>query len=520
VGGIALAALIAAMMVVATPSARAACTQNGNIISCVDTTNVPVGTGNEDNLTVNVQAGATVDVSGTAGATAIDLRDNNTVNNAGTVIAGDNALGISVRNGNVVNNSGTVIVGNDSVGINACCDNTIVNSGTIIAGSATGMTTAGILATDNTNITNTGVINVGENAYGIFANDGFNAGGNAIIANMGLITAGDMGFGIGAIANYNILNAGTITVGAGGSAIQVGEGNVVVNLGAIHVGAGGIAFDLNGLGGMSGTNNILNAGSVFAPNGFSILGFSDGNTIINTGYLQGTIGLLGANTLTNQGYVIIGDPIAYAAGFAIMFGGTLINDPTGTLAVRVDPFSNDTYQADTITLNGGRLHVVVTPGLYEQMTVYSQATTGGAPFSICGCGTLTGTFESVVSSSPFFTATATYDYGQGEIDITLNRIPFGSVPGLTPNQRAVGIALEGGYSTALTGDAATLYGNLLAATSVTVLDNVSGEGTSATQNAAFGIGSLFNNAMQNQGLFGPNGPANGAPPLSYADAAA
>ena len=75
---------------------------------------------------------------------------------------------------------------------------------------------------------------------------------------------------------------------------------------------------------------------------------------------------------------------------------------------------------------------------------------------------------------------------------------------MTPNQRAVGNALEGSYSTTLAGNAATFYGNLLAATSVTVLDQLSGEGTSAAQNAAFKAGSLFNSAMQNQSLFGPN----------------
>ena len=75
---------------------------------------------------------------------------------------------------------------------------------------------------------------------------------------------------------------------------------------------------------------------------------------------------------------------------------------------------------------------------------------------------------------------------------------------MTPNQRAVGNALEGSYSTTLAGNAAAFYGNLLAATSVTALDQLSGEGTSAAQNAAFNAGSLFNNAMQNQALFGPN----------------
>ena len=64
-----------------------------------------------------------------------------------------------------------------------------------------------------------------------------------------------------------------------------------------------------------------------------------------------------------------------------------------------------------------------------------------------------------MSSSPFFSIAAT---SLAPLDLQLTRIPFGSVSGLTMNQRRVGEALEGQYSTGATGNAATLYGNLLA----------------------------------------------------------
>src|SRR5262249_17832833 len=57
-------------------------------------------------------------------------------------------------------------------------------------------------------------------------------------------------------------------------------------------------------------------------------------------------------------------------------------------------------------------------------------------------------------SGPFYDPTTS-------VDVTLTRTPFGAVAGLTANQRAVGNALEAGYSTTLTGPAATLYTNLL-----------------------------------------------------------
>src|SRR5205807_7016774 len=126
--------------------------------------------------------------------------------------------------------------------------------------------------------------------------------------------------------NYNVVNSGLITVGAGGSAIQLAQDSAATNIGTIRVGIGGIAFDLN----FGNNNTIVNSGFVYAPNGFSVNGGTDGNTITNTGYLQGTIVLSGANTLTNQGYLIIGDPNAYSPGIVFMPCGTLINDSTGT----------------------------------------------------------------------------------------------------------------------------------------------------------------------------------------------
>src|SRR5207253_486195 len=72
--------------------------------------------------------------------------------------------------------------------------------------------------------------------------------------------------------------------------------------------------------------------------------------------------------------------------------------------------------------------------------------------------------------------------------LTLTRYGFGNAPGETANQRSIGAALESGYSTALTGSAATFYTQLLQAGSLRVLDQLSGEGTSGTQNTAFNAG--------------------------------
>jgi uncharacterized protein with beta-barrel porin domain len=498
--------------------ALADCTTDisGNVTCAASggTQTTPVGTGSEDGISVNIQSGATIDVSGSAPATAVDLNNSNTVINNGTVIGGDGALGISVNNGNTVTNNGSVIVGNSATGINACCDNTIVNSGKITVGDDS----YGIFATDRTTVTNTGTIAFGALGYGIVA---YGDGGtpNATITNGGTIV-GAGGIGIETLSNYNVVNSGTISIN-NGLGIQVDGGNTVTNSGVISAGPLGMGIQLNGFGDPTG-NTVFNSGSIVAQT--AIVGTYN-NTVTNTGTLQGAILLVGFdNTLTNRGYMIGGDPASFPSPSGGLIGGTLINDPSGTIAIRVAPTFNDFYEADTITLNGGRLHIVVTPGLYGTTTVYSQTTTGVSPLQGCGCGTLTGTFDTVTSSSPFFLATPDYST-PGEVDVTLTRLGFGAVPGMTPNQSAVGSALESGYSPSLdpSSTSGQFYANLLATNSVTVLDQLSGAGTAAAQDASFSATGLFNNAMMQQGLAWLTGAPGGnsvtvGAPLGYAAA--
>jgi outer membrane autotransporter protein len=107
--------------------------------------------------------------------------------------------------------------------------------------------------------------------------------------------------------------------------------------------------------------------------------------------------------------------------------------------------------------------------------------------------------------------------------VTLTRTPFGAVPSLNANQRAVGNALEGAYATTLTGPAATLYTNLLMTGTPESLSQLSGEGTTATQNAAFASGTMFDALLMDQGAFwrsGETADSDGvtfrATPLAYA----
>jgi uncharacterized protein with beta-barrel porin domain len=153
---------------------------------------------------------------------------------------------------------------------------------------------------------------------------------------------------------------------------------------------------------------------------------------------------------------------------------------------------------------------VVQPGTYASTTFYSGVFTATNP--------LNGRFDQVTSSSAFFTATATYN--ANSVDVTLARQGFGAVAGETANQRAVGNALEAGYSPALTGTAAAFYLQLLAAGSVGVLDQLSGEGTSGTQNTAFAAAAMFGQTMDGQmnaWRTGSRGSTAGSGALGYAE---
>ncbi|MBM3530129.1 MAG: autotransporter domain-containing protein [Alphaproteobacteria bacterium] len=293
---------------------------------------------------------------------------------------------------------------------------------------------------------------------------------------------------------------------AGAACVQVGQ----------NVTCTDTTFNYNS-GAQANLNVTVQAGAiVIGNNGNDAIRISSTTsaTLTNNGTIDGFVTILstvaGSDTFTNNGILKITDPTANLQEHS-MVGTNFTQTANGTLYVRVD--SNDFYDgifSRSANLNGG-LVVVVQPGLYGAQTTFTKV-----------INTSTGTaggFSSILTSSPFFTARTAVNADPNDLDVILTRVGFGSIPSMTPNQRAVGNALEGSYSTTLTGNAATLYSNLLAANSVTVLDNISGEGTSATQNAAFGAGSLFNNAMQGQGLFGPNGAINGLLPLPYAEPA-
>ncbi len=542
---------------------------SGDTVTCSGTDTDGVGSGAENHVNVTVNSGATIapalasfgidltyrnvitnngSVTGPNGG--ISVTNRNTIVNNGTI--GDAAAfgGITMGNRNTVTNNGTITSG--GLGIFGQDRNTIVNNGTIEAGDGF----AGILLNSSGTVTNNGSINVGIGSAGIALGDRGN------VVNNGQIIAGDTGVGIalatlngGSIVNNNkiqagndgiglllqgtatVLNNSTISVGnstGGGfppvAAVAASGDMAITNNGLITAGDNAAGVFLQGSGSLI-NNGTIQAGAL----GSSVVagGFLGPLTIANNGKLDGTISVAGNipdTALINNGTITITNPNTPLDKLTDptlppltwhFIDSTFIQTASGTLELRVnrDGLSDGLGSADPHL--GGTLRAVLQPGLYDKVTTYYSVVYN------CGCtgGDLNGTtFDKVVtsSSSPFFSIAADYvnnpliGSGINAVNLVLTRLPFGAVPGETLNQRAVGNALEQGYSTTLTGNAATIYTNLLFANSVGVLDQLSGEGTIATQSTSFLASTLFVNAMMGAASAGFGAPGTSPGPLGYA----
>ena len=223
-----------------------------------------------------------------------------------------------------------------------------------------------------------------------------------------------------------------------------------------------------------------------------------------------------------QSQLVIGGPYALqvlldtrlSAGALTMLPGGMLATGTytqtgGLLQFQLAPSGSGKIEVTNTANLGGTLGVGVTPGLYGLST----------PYTLVSAGTISGQFAQFISSPPSaFLSLSGPVYSPTSVDVTLTRTPFGAVAGLNANQRAVGNALEAAYATTLTGPAATLYTNLLMTGTPNALSQLSGEGITATQNAAFASGRMFDSLMMDQGAFWRSGETADSEGVTYREA--
>jgi outer membrane autotransporter protein len=236
-----------------------------------------------------------------------------------------------------------------------------------------------------------------------------------------------------------------------------------------------------------------------------------GGLLTGSGTIVAAGGAAGFSTgLCDSGMCVTGGTVAPVSTLTIQGNYTQTG---GTLQFELAPTgaSGKLAVTNTATLGGtSTLGVSVIPGLYGLSTSYALLTAGA----------ISGQFAQFISSPPpsAFLSLSGPSYTPTSVDITLTRTPFGAVAGLTRNQQAVGNALEGAYAMTLTGPAATLYTNLLMTGTPNALSQLSGEGTTATQNAAFASGRMFDSLIMDQGAFWRGGETADSEGVTYREA--
>jgi autotransporter-associated beta strand protein len=372
-----------------------------------------------------------------------------------------------------------------------------------------------------------------------------NAGGSTVFSNQS--TAGTATITNNAGGALLFVNAGRSPVdpdastarvvnNAGGTVdiSQVTTGTSIGSLsGAGNVFLGSKTLTLGNLNSNDTISGVIADGGTGGGGGGELVKIGTGNlTLANVETYTGAT-MLGGGTLTVNG------SIASSSGVAVNSGGTLAGIGTvaattvkagGTLAPGNGSVGTLTVNGN-LAFNGGSIFLIdVTPTASSKVQVNGAANLGGTVEAVflpgsyltnsytilTATGGRNGTFADLITVDlpVFLTASLTYDPNDVmlvTLHSNLNR------PGLTANESAVAAALDNSFNSGhgtLSGLSFVPASQLPAA-----LSTLSGEGTSGTQETAFGAGDLFLTAMMEQGQFWRSGTgAAGATyaPMSYA----
>jgi hypothetical protein len=393
---LAVAAAIFGGLLASTPALAACSTTvpvDGDAVTCVGPapeTN-QVGTGAENQVTVNVLSGASITVGADTLGIALGAQSN--ILNLGAISVGDatgggGLFGFIVTgmgftgDSNRVTNSGSITAG-DSVGGSLLAgigffgdNNVVVNNGPITVGNAVFGQVSGIDASRNftagrtsvgNSVINNSSIVVGNGSGNPFAPDatGIAVGNSAQVLNNGSIITGNFSMGIFGCCQNQITNSAGALIQTGDSSYGIVAGdssNQINNAGQIVVGNGlgfgGFFIPSYGIL-VSGPNNIVtNTGTIRIGDLAVGMAIGDpfgggsslsGNRLTNEvgGLIQGGQGSFGIAsgipfpfvappdaTLINNGTIVIGDSIPFTnASTGIFAAGPANISNTGNIIV-------------------------------------------------------------------------------------------------------------------------------------------------------------------------------------------
>lgn len=365
----------------------------------------------------------------------------------------------------------------------------------------------------------------GDNVVGIYVDEnGINGYLATIpgiynpIRNTGTLTfAGENAGALEGREGDDIINSGTIRVsGNGGIGIRGETYGVLTNSGTIvATGIAGAAVEMHGLYG-----TFLNSGTLqadFVADALRSGADALGSVIVNTGIIDGRIAAAAGpeKRFENSGWLGVsgtGAPVTH------LFGGTFVQTSAGSFAVRMTDSGNDTLGVTgTVRLDGTLAASFQTTNLAPSYTILG-ATQG-----------VTGTFGTLTTTGLPALFDATLDYAPTMVTLGV-AADLAGLPGNTPNQRAVGGAIDGiintttnGLLTSLPEALAPLY-NLTSDQLPGALNALSGEAYASEQSVLIGDSLYSRQALLGrlrQGSYasqpGPTGALGyGGPALAYA----
>src|SRR5580704_10014319 len=317
----------------------------------------------------------------------------------------------------------------------------------------------------------------------------------------------------GGLINFNAASnfgSGMITLAGGG--LQWAAGSTAdISAKLAPLGAAGGTFDTNGntiafATALTGTGGLTKQGlgklNLIANNTYSgptsvMAGTLSVNGSITSNVTVGSAGTLGGNgtifgSVVNAGALAPGNSIGL-----LTVNGTYTQAAGSTYQVEVNAAGqgdrlNVTGAPGTATLQGGTVQVLAAAGSYANSTTYTILNATGG---------VTGTYAGVTSNFAFLTPSLSYTANNVFLTLALGQTAFTpTFLALTPNQKAVGTALNQSFANA-SGDFATVIGALAGlntAQGPMALDTISGQpyadfGTMNTNNAA-----MFMNALGQQ----------------------
>ncbi|MEP9376046.1 autotransporter domain-containing protein [Aquabacter sp. CN5-332] len=337
---------------------------------------------------------------------------------------------------------------------------------------------------------------------------------------------------------YNpIRNTGTLTSSAtNAAALSGGKGDDIVNSGTVRVsGNGGIGMRGETYGVLTNTGTVVStgiAGAAVEMHGLygTLLNYgilqtsaesdalrtgpdSYGTVIVNTGIIDGRLAATAGpeKRFENSGWLGVS-----GTGVSIthLLSGTFVQTSAGTLSLRVtSDGTTDTLGITGVARLAGSLQVPFQTSNLSNAYTLIRATDG-----------MTGTFETLATSGLPGFMSASLAYAPTSVTVNLTS-GMAKLPGLTPNQGAVGAGLDRAFNTfnSVSGDLTALY-SLMSGELPSALSALSGEAYASEQSVLIGdglygrqavLGRLRQGSYANQA--GPlSALAYGGPALAYA----